>query len=149
MLIAAPFLGMLSPETLRRMMVTASNGGLIPWQSGLATPIGRFQFIAGREVAVSLYGLGKTKDALMVPQADSVTALLTFRSTRLDFPFLEYRPLRTFTQDQTFDLKVQFSFGVDLPYNIHVIKPVTVPTVPLNPVWNVTVRLLFDYRHYL
>ena len=30
-------------DAYTNMAVTAGNGGLIPWQSGLATPIGRFQ----------------------------------------------------------------------------------------------------------
>jgi hypothetical protein len=148
MIIAAPVLGILSPKTLQKMLVAAGNGGLIPWQSGIATSIGRFQFIAGREVSISLYGLGKTADALLVPQSDSTISLLTYRSTKLEFPFLEYRPMRSFSQDQTSLIKVQFAFGVDLPYKLNILESKEVTYVNLKPVWNVTMRILFNYRHY-
>ena len=40
------------------MAVTAANGGLIPWQLGRATRFGRFQFVLGREIGATFYGLG-------------------------------------------------------------------------------------------
>ena len=40
------------PEAYSKMAVTASNGGLIPWQLGMSTRIGRFQFVLGRELGV-------------------------------------------------------------------------------------------------
>ena len=149
LILATPIVGLLSPKTLQKMLVTAGNGGLIPWQSGLATPIGRFQFMAGREIGISLYGLRKTPDALLVPGPDSTTVLLSYRSTKLEFPFLEYRPVRSFSQNQTSSLKIQFSFGVDLPYKVKEIEPQKAPSIKLKPVWNITMRILFHYRHYL
>ena len=47
-----------SPKTYEGMVVTAVNGGLIPWQLGWATRFGRFQFVLGREIGVTFYGLG-------------------------------------------------------------------------------------------
>ena len=47
----------IAPDRYMQMAVTASNGGLIPWQSGWATPIGRFQFVLGRELGVTFFGL--------------------------------------------------------------------------------------------
>jgi hypothetical protein len=38
--------------------VTASNGGLLPWQVGWATRFGRFQFVLGRELGATFYGYG-------------------------------------------------------------------------------------------
>ena len=46
------------PEAYSQMAVTASNGGLIPWQLGMSTRIGRFQFVLGRELGVTFYGCG-------------------------------------------------------------------------------------------
>ena len=43
------------------MAVTAANGGLIPWQLGWATRFGRFQFVLGREIGATFYGLGSER----------------------------------------------------------------------------------------
>ena len=55
LLLATLVLAFSSPQTLQKMAVQAANGGLIPWQAGIATPIGRFQFVLGREVGLSFY----------------------------------------------------------------------------------------------
>ena len=44
--------------TYSDIAVAAVNGGLIPWQSGQATRVGRFQFVFGRELGVNFYGVG-------------------------------------------------------------------------------------------
>ena len=46
-----------NPEKYTQLAVTASNGGLFGWQQGWATGIGRFQFVLGRELGVTFYGL--------------------------------------------------------------------------------------------
>jgi hypothetical protein len=56
LLLALPLLA-LAPDTYAKMAVVAANGGLIPWQAGIAPPLGRCQFVLGREVGVALYGL--------------------------------------------------------------------------------------------
>jgi hypothetical protein len=56
LIVATPVLALTAPQKLQKMAVESANGGLIPWQSGRASRIGRFQFVLGREVAVSLYG---------------------------------------------------------------------------------------------
>lgn len=83
-----------------------------------------------------------------MPQADSTISLLSYHSTKLEFPFVEYRPLRSFSQDQTSDIKLQFAFGVDLPYKIKTLQINKSGNVKLNPVWSITMRVLFNYRHY-
>ncbi len=50
-----------SPKTYQGMAVTAVNGGLIPWQLGWATRFGRFQFVLGREIGATFYGLGSRR----------------------------------------------------------------------------------------
>ncbi|MGL6110496.1 MAG: hypothetical protein ACRC2B_10410, partial [Rubrivivax sp.] len=47
-------------DAYSKLAVTASNGGLIPWQLGMSTRIGRFQFVLGRELGVTFYGIGAT-----------------------------------------------------------------------------------------
>jgi len=44
LLLAGPFLYLFDKEALTNMGVKAVNGGLIPWQTGIETSIGRFQF---------------------------------------------------------------------------------------------------------
>ena len=39
LLVAGPILALIAPKTLQRMAVTSVNGGLIPWQSAIATSI--------------------------------------------------------------------------------------------------------------
>lgn len=65
LLIAGPILFLFDKDALTSMAATAVNGGLIPWQDGIATSFGRFQFVLGREMSVYFYGRGKTRDALM------------------------------------------------------------------------------------
>ena len=61
LLITAPVLLIASPDTYASMAVSAGLGGLIPWQAGIESSIGRFQFILGREVGVAFYGRGEEK----------------------------------------------------------------------------------------
>ncbi|MCE1198884.1 MAG: hypothetical protein LWW85_07935, partial [Marinilabiliales bacterium] len=149
MLIAGPILGIFAPAKLQQMAVTAGNGGLIPWQSGIATGIGRFQFILGREAGISFYGFGSMNDALILKDKSNQIYLLTIHSAKLDFPILEYRPFRSYTESQASIFKVQFSFGVDVPYDYRVISPENVSGVKLHPIWDFTTKLVFNWRHYL
>lgn len=148
LLVAGPILAVMSPKTLQRMAVNAVNGGIIPWQSGIGTGIGRFQFVLGRELGVSFYGLGDTADALLVADDADNLNILSYKSTKFDFPFLEYRPLRSFSEGQASTLKVQFSFGVDVPYQFKVIAPADAPPIELRSIWHLTTRILFHWRHY-
>jgi hypothetical protein len=99
-------------------------------------------------MGVSFYGLGKTKDALFIIDKMGVSALVTYRSTQFDFPFLEYIPLRSFSQDQASTLKLQLSFGVDIPKITEVLVPNAYNPLVLKPVWNFNARVLFNWRHY-
>jgi hypothetical protein len=149
LLIAGPILLLTSKQKLQEMAVTAGNGGLIPWQSGMATRIGRFQFVLGREVGLSFYGLGNTNDALIIPQANADSSyLLEYRSTKIDFPILEYRPFRTFSQDQSSSMMVQLNAGVDIPSHIKVTIPEGRPAPATKSYWYVGVKILFNWRHY-
>ena len=147
LLITAPIF-FISPETYGSMAVTAGLGGLIPWQAGIETGIGRFQFILGREVGISLYGRSKTNDVMLLPIGNNQTALLHFRSTQLDFPIIEYRPFRTFSSDQSSSIILQLNFGVEFPHNETVKFPEGIHKPELRPVWYVGLRTAFDWRYY-
>ena len=132
-------------ETYARMAVTAGNGGLIPWQLGLATPVGRFQFVLGRELGVNFYGIGGN-DRLIVPGIEG--GLLDFSSTVFDVPLLEYRPFRSFSTYQSSALLFQSTTGADVPPAGTVVKPTGAPPPDVNPIWYVGLRLIFDWRYY-
>jgi hypothetical protein len=44
---------LMSSATFTSIAVTASNGGEIAWQTDIATAVGRFQFVAGREAGLT------------------------------------------------------------------------------------------------
>ena len=148
LLITAPILLWADAQAFTSMAVTAGNGGLIPWQAGIATSFGRFQFILGREVGVSLYGGGDDQDAIIVPTGD-ITNLLTYKSVQLDFPVLEYRPFRTFSLDQSSSICFKLSFGVDFPYDEQIVLPEGGVLPDLKAVWNLGLTMEFDWRYYL
>ncbi len=144
-LLIAPF----SLETFTEMAVVAGNGGLLPWQAGLATPIGRLQLILGREVGVNFYGLG-TPDRVFVNrgQGDDVQLeILEFKSLQLEFPILELRPFRTFSIDQSSAAMLQFYMGWDIPQSWTVITdPAFDPN--LRSLFLLGIRGVFDWRYY-
>lgn len=148
LLITAPILIWAAPDVFAQMAVTAGNGGLIAWQAGIATSIGRFQFILGREISVSLYGNGSDQDAIILKNNDN-GSILTYKSIQLDFPVVEYRPFRTFSLDQSSSLRFYFSFGVDFPYDEQLVAPIGGTLPELKPVWNIGLTAEFDWRYYL
>jgi len=151
LLIAGPFVLIASPTAFANMAVAAGNGGLIPWQTGIATSIGRFQFILGREIGASFYGYGKTDDRLLVPSegaSQTNYTLIGLRSIKFDFPILEYRPFRTFSLDQSTNLLLQFYAGLDVPTRVDVIAPSGARKPDLQPIWEIGLRLVFDWRYY-
>ena len=148
LLIAGPILLLLSPKDLSEMAVTAVNGGLIPWHLGMATPIGRFQIVLGREAAIYFYGRTKQRDAIFAYNNNNQLIWLSYRSTQFEFPFLEYKPLRSFSTDQSSTLLIQFYAGIDIPYNIKSLDPNGLPAPELESIWYLGARVVFDWRHY-
>ncbi len=137
-----------SPDTYQQMAVTAANGGLIPWQVGLATRFGRFQFVLGRELGVTFYGV-TSDDTLLTPgPVPGQPRLVQFRSTYFDLPIFEYRPYRAFDMTQTSNLVFQVFAGVDIPDSQGVIYPVGAPDIDLDRVYTIGVRMIFDWRRY-
>jgi hypothetical protein len=149
LLIAGPILMLTSPKTLSQMAVRAGNGGLIPWQAGIATPIGRFQFVLGREVGVSFYSVGKTQDVVLIPSSSNKAIAVGLNSTSFEFPVLEYRASRrSFSQTQSSAVMLQLLGGFDLPGKATVLAPTTEPLPELKTIWRAGIRVLFDFRKY-
>ena len=151
LLLAGPILLLTSPKTLSQMAVRAGNGGLIPWQAGIATPIGRFQFVLGREVGVSFYTAGRTQDVFLIPNAGNKITAVGMNTTSFEFPVLEYRASRrSFSQTQSSAVMLQLIGGFDLPgkSKATVLAPANEPLPEFKTVWRAGVRVVFDFRKY-
>ncbi len=149
LVLVAPIVYLFSPKAAEKMGVAAVNGGAIPWQAGIETSIGRFQFVLGREIGLSYYGTKSLSNDAILVEAPSGTQLIGYSSIKYDFPFLEYRPLRTFSMNQSSSLIIQFTAGVDVPRNAFLISSLGTDTMqPLKPVWFIGARIVFDWRKY-
>jgi hypothetical protein len=149
--LAAPVLAFTSPAKLQKMLVGAANGGLIPWQAGIATRAGRLQFVLGREVGVSIYRKGSDHPFLLptpgVPPNN--TTLVSLNSLQVEFPVFEYRLFRDFSVNQSSGLMLQPYVGFDIPTAVSVISPTGAPNPDTHTIVTTGVRVVFDWRHYL
>ena len=151
LVLATPVLAFSSPQTLQKMAVQAANGGLIPWQAGIATPIGRFQFVLGREVGLSFYR-SRRDDPMLIqtPGVEPTNAtLVAIRSMQVELPILEYRPFRTFSLNQSSSLMIQLYTGFDTPLQSSVVFPEGAPKPALRTIGLGGIRVVFDWRYYL
>jgi hypothetical protein len=152
LLLAAPVMALTDPKLLEKMAIVAADGGLIPWQTKLSTPIGSLQFVAGREVAVNLFGYLGGKDAFLAVSgrtADGAPIFepVAFRSIEWDFPVLELRPLREYGTRYSFSTLVQFGAGFDTPISAESLVTGQ-PVPPLKTRYFGFVRVFFDGRRY-
>jgi hypothetical protein len=149
--LAAPVLALVSPTTLQKMAIEAANGGLIPWQAGIATRAGRVQFVLGREVGVSIFRNGSDHPFLLptpgVPPND--TTLVSLNSLQVEFPILEYRLFRDFSVNQSSGLMLQPYVGFDMPTAVSVVSPTGAPIPDAHTIVTTGVRVVFDWRYYL
>jgi hypothetical protein len=150
LLLAAPVLAFTSRGSLQKMAVQAANGGLIPWQAGIATRFGRLQFVLGREVGMSFYRNRSDHPILIptpgVPPANAT--LVAVDSLQVEFPILEYRLFRAFSLNQSSDLMIQPYVGFDTPTKNSVVSPVGAPAPHLRTIVTAGIRVVFDWRHY-
>ncbi|MFV1984575.1 MAG: hypothetical protein ACC657_13615 [Thiohalomonadales bacterium] len=129
------------------MAVTAGNGGLIPWQQGIATSIGRFQFVLGREFGLTFYGWDNSDELIVPVDSTGTLGLVKYRSILVDIPIVEYRPYRSFSSNQSSSMIVQIFTSADIPQSN---DPIVIDGVSksLDTVWSIGIRLVFDWRHY-
>jgi hypothetical protein len=151
LIFAGPIVYLASKGSFNKMVASAGQGGLIPWQTGLVSSIGRFQFILGREIGVTFNGFILGGSPMVLPdksRGDGAASLVSMHSTQLEFPFLEYRPFRSFSLNQSTSLAVQFNFGVDIPGKVTMLDPAGAPAMKLQTIWFMGVRVYFDWRYY-
>jgi hypothetical protein len=149
--LAAPVLAFTSPAKLQKMLVGAANGGLIPWQAGIATRAGRLQVVLGREVGISIYRKGSDHPFLLptpgVPPNN--TTQVNLNSMQVEFPVFEYRLFRDFSTNQSSGLMLQPYVGFDIPTAVSVISPTGAPSPDAHTIVTTGVRVVFDWRHYI
>ena len=148
LLLASP-LYFVDPKAYANMAVAAGNGGLLGLQAGWATSVGRFQFVLGRELGITFYGLSGD-DQLLAPGASAgdFGRVINFKSTSYELPVLEYRPYRSFSTNQSSSVLVQLYAAADVPRGGSVRYPVGLPAAKLETVWSLGLRLIFDWRYY-
>jgi hypothetical protein len=151
LILAAPFLVPLAPKTYANMAMVAASGGVIPWQTGLSTFLGRVQFILGREVGVSFFGYVGGEDQLFVVTNGTPFALtaVSLRSIRVDLPIVEVRPFRSYATTQAAAVLIQVGMAFDKPTKITVQAPSGAPAPNLKTSESVYLRIAFDWRNYL
>jgi hypothetical protein len=134
---------------MNKVVVTAGNGGLIPWQKKLITSVGSFQFILGREVGVSFYGFGNEADVFLLPVFRPDEELFCgLRTTQLNFPIMEYKIVRSYGSRQSADIFIQLYAGMDIPGKRSVLYPVGYEAPPVQNIYFFGLRAVLDYRHY-
>jgi hypothetical protein len=150
LIVATPVLAFTTPRKLKKMAMQSANGGLVPWQTGIATRIGRFQFMLGREIGLSFYGYASDQNVVIPTPgvAPANQTVVKLRSIGLDVPILEWRIFRTFSIDQSSGLGIQFYAGFDRPTGSSVIEPAGAPKPSLHTIVTGGVRVVFDWRHY-
>ena len=153
LILAAPFLIPFAPKTYEKMAIRAADGGVIPWQTGLSTFLGRVQFVAGREMGVAFYGYAGGEDQVFVvspgSSGGSTVTAVSLRTIEFDFPILEIRPFRGYATSQAAALLIQIGMGFERATKVTPIAPpgAAAPNIA-TPVFGY-VRLAFDWRYYL
>jgi hypothetical protein len=143
-LLVAPW----SQETFTEFAIAASTGGLFGWQSGIATSIGRFQFMFGREVGVQFLGFVDGDELSFSTANDPAsTVAVRLRTILIDAPIVEWRLFRSFSQDQHSSMAMQLCGTADIPVLLaHEVLPAD--QVHLQLRWGLAIRALFDWRYY-
>jgi hypothetical protein len=139
----------INPEAYTKLAVTAANGGLIPWQTGWATTIGRFQFVLGRELGITWYGLQGHDQIIAPPEPPGIlTRVTTLKSILFDLPIAEYRPYRAFSMNQSSSLIFQLFCDFDVPQSAVATFPVDAANPRVHTVRSIGIRMVFDWRYY-
>ena len=160
LLLAAPILVWMAPDTLTDMAIVAASGGRLGLHRAIVTKVGSFQLLLGSEVGLTLYGyLGGPVENLSLAAPDAVVpynsraVFISFRSPQVDIPVFEYRPLRTFATQQALTFALQFGFGFEIPNQVEYVSKLTLsaatgPTPDLGMAWIAYLRIHFDARYY-
>jgi len=74
---------------------------------------------------------------------------VNFKSTAYELPILEYRPFRSFSENQSSSIIFQLYGGADVPRGEKTYLPFGALTPDLDTIWYLGIRMTFDWRYYL
>jgi hypothetical protein len=143
LVLVAPTLMLVAPQALPSVVFASASGGLLTLQRRLETGIGTFQFMAGREVGLTLWGYtGQAGQFIETPALQ----LVNYKSLELDFPVVEYMPPRVFAT--TLSLAVEFQLGFSVEFPQQAVYKTSGAPFELGPSWLVYLRFRLDARKY-
>jgi hypothetical protein len=147
LIVLAPVLIFTSPQAAQSVVFASAGGGLLGLQRRFETGAGTLQFMAGREIGLTLWGYLGTKNQFIPSNLDPNAArLVEYKSLEWDFPVLEYIPPRVFATSLALAVELQLGFSVEFPQkgiNLTLNQP-----YQLGPSWLVYLRFRLDARKY-
>ncbi len=149
LILAAPILLLTAPSKFTEMASVAATGGLIPYERRIHTPVGRLQFILGREVGATFFGYTGGLDEFVTLDANDELIVVGYKSVVVEIPIVEWEPFRTYGAKQALGLRFQFGAGFDKPLSATVLDPVGAPAPDLQTRYFGFLRLVFEGRRYL
>jgi len=152
LLLVGPVLFFTSKDALQEVVFASSSGGLLGVQRPMPTSLGTFQFMAGREVGLTLWGYVGSKDQWIAtpttPPNPATSQLVDYKSLEFDFPVFEYAPPRAFATTLSLAANFQVGFSVEFPQNAVLPQQGNASYTGLAPSWFVYLRLRLDARKY-
>lgn len=115
--VLAPAFYFIDKAILQNIAIAASNGGLLGLEKKVDTPIGTLQLMAGRQIAVSLFGYLWNNAPRITTQNGATIG--DYRSIEIDFPLVEYKAGHAFSSKLAFDAAVQFGYALELPRSVN------------------------------
>ena len=148
LLVLGPVLMLASPQTLTEVVFASAYGGILPVERKWETSLGTFQFMAGREIGFTLWGItGQANQFIYTPTANvNDFRVINYNSLELDFPVLEFVPPRVFATTLALAAEFQLGFNVEFPLS-PTYKENGAP-FSLGPSWNIYLRFRLDARKY-
>jgi hypothetical protein len=149
LLLAAPILLLTAPEKFTQMASVAATGGLIPYERRIHTPLGRLQFVLGREVGATFFGYTGGLDEFVTLDSNDELIVVGYKSVVVEIPIVEWEPFRFYGAKQALGLRFQFGAGFDKPLSATVLDPPGAPVPDLQTRYFGYLRLVFEGRRYL
>ncbi len=148
LLILGPVLYLAAPQDLQAVVFAAAGGGLLPIQRRIETDLGTFQFMAGREIGLTLWGYtGHTNQFFVTPTTNpDDIRVVNYNSLEFDFPCFEYVPPRVFATTLSLAAVFQLGFSVEFPQGAAYFSDGA--PFSLGPSWNIYLRFRLDARKY-
>ena len=146
LILLEPILLLADPTVAQHVLFASTGGGLLTIHGSISTPAGTFQFMAGREVGLTLWGYLGPENQFIPPQVAGNPQVVDYRSLEFDFPVLEYVPPRAFATLLSLAAELQLGFSVEFPQ-----KPTLQPqgtAYDLGTSWFVYLRFRLDARKY-